>query len=337
MKNNYVPSLIINDLPAELLLKIFSYLTIKNFKNLSLTCQRFNDLCTVNFSLRINFDNITNGEFPIINRNYSKVIMEGNEIPENLLDKLSSLNLQTVKSLKITRADHKLARKGHVKRRKHCRIHAQTYLKILKMFSNIKVLELDTLRILVILKSDVINENDLPDLQNLTDLKVHNVNESIYQCLWKATNLSKIVSNYVTEATRVCRNFMSLLQQCRSNLKHLEADTFDYNYPRFSMDALEHFCFDSPRYDRQCGIENKIPFSLIGSPILKTCKIKIHESQLSQILLNYPIIQPTLLTFTVEFHNSLTINESLLDLKQILVKLPSLEQMVLGKKVVWEK
>ena len=280
LQSNSRPFVILTELPTELLIKIFTYITEKNcFKNLSQTCQRFNELCAVDFTLRLNFECITKVELPIINRDYSKVIMEGTEIPEHLLDLLSSLNFETVSSLKITRAHTCKNKKSSGKGNNHCRIHARTYLKILKMFPNIKILELDAVRLSVILKSDIIDVDDLPDLQNLTFLKVRDVNESVYQCLWKATNLTKIDAKKITEATRGCRNFMNLLEQCRTNLKHLEADTFDMS-KRFSMDALEYLYFDfSLRYSCLFDFDENFNFWLFDSPILKTCTIKIFDIQ----------------------------------------------------------
>lgn len=299
-------------------------------KNISLTCQRFNVLCAVNFTLRLNFDKIEKGDLPIINRDYSKVILEGTEIPEHLLDSLSTLNLETVSTLQITRGDYQL--KGRPKGNKHCRILARSYLKILKIFPNIKVLELDAVRLSVILKSDIIKEDELPNLRNLTFLKTRDVNESVYQCLWKAKNLTNIVARKVTGAAQGCIYFMNLLEQCRTNLKHLEADIFDARSKRFSMDALEYLYFDYIPMRRMC--ELNFNFWLLDSPMLKTCIIKAYLTHLNGILLNYKGSQSSILTLTIE--NCLEENV-IIHLHKILEKFLYLEKLICEQTVIWEK
>lgn len=298
-------------------------------KNISLTCQRFNVLCAVNLRLRLNFDKIESGDLPIINREYSEVILEGTEIPEHLLDSLSSLNLEIVSTLQITRGRYQ--KRGRSKGTKYCRILARCYLKILKMFPNIKVLEIDAVRLSVILKSDIIKEDDLPNLQNLTLLKTRDVNESVYQCLWKATNLTNIVARKVTEATKRCIYFMNLLEQCRRNLKHLEADIFDAGSNRFSMDALEHLYFDFLTKRRMCGFS--INFWLLDSPMLKTCIIKAFDFHLVGIL-NYTGSQSSILTLTIEDCRKENV---IIHLDKILEKFPSLKKLICEQIVVWEK
>lgn len=297
-------------------------------KNISQTCQRFNLLCTANFTLRINFDKIADGNVPVINRDYKKVILEGTEIPEHLLDSLSSMNRETVSSLQITRPQTQ--KKGRYRGTKCCRMLARCYLKILKMFHNIKSLELNEVRLSVILKSDIIAAADLPSLENLTFLETHDVNECIYQCLLGATNLTKIIARKVTEATIRCSSFMNLLEQCRTNLKHLEADIFDAGFRKFSMVALEYLFFDFST-KRRSGYSN---FWLLDSPMLKTCKIKSHDFPSNEIFNTAPFSDSKILMLSLEDCLTEFVIE---DIPKLLKRFTYLEKLMCENTIIWQK
>lgn len=318
MKSNSRPSVIITELPVELLLKIFSY-TDNIFRNLTQTCQRFNELCSNDFTLRLNFDRIINGEVPIINRDYRKVIIEGSEIPEHLLNLLSSINFDSVSSLKITRAHSE--KKGSAR---FCRILARSYLKLLKMFPNIETLELNSVRLSVILKSDIISVDNQPNLPYLTSLKVRDVNDDVYQCLLKA-NLIKIDARVVKGG---CKNFMNLLQHRKMNLKHLEADNFDYTFNNFRMEALEYLYYD---YSVRHFNDNLWLFS---SPMLKNCKIKVQYFQLSEMIERKFLLQSQMLKLTIKGVSKETVIQHQ---PGLLNKFSSVEKLMWENDVIWEK